>query len=159
MFFRTQKPSFSPPPPVNTVEIGKHLQNKKEYLRFQDIRFPFSQFLDNDVMLKGCYYSSTCQWVCEKCIHTLYFIYIFKYHVSCTDGKISVRINLLFYLIFPSSSHPTFVCFSCRPFVLSPSQETEITSTPSRPVENVVLTTKGLQERNTQMLDGTTVEK
>ena len=26
-------------------------------------------------------------------------------------------------------------------------------------VENVVLTTKGLQERNTQMLDGTTVEK
>ena len=26
-------------------------------------------------------------------------------------------------------------------------------------VENVVLTTKGLQERNTQLLDGTTVEK
>ena len=25
----------------------------------------------------------------------------FKYHVSCTDGKISVRINLLFYLNFP----------------------------------------------------------
>ena len=24
----------------------------------------------------------------------------FKYHVSCTDGKISVRINLLFYLFF-----------------------------------------------------------
>ena len=30
-----------------------------------------------------------------------------------------------------------------------PSQETEETSTPTRPVENVVLTTKGLQERNT----------
>jgi len=39
-----------------------------------------------------------------------------------------------------------------------PSQETEVTSTPTRPVENVVLTTKGLQERNTQMLDGMTVE-
>ena len=32
-------------------------------------------------------------------------------------------------------------------------------STPTRVVENVVLTTKGLQERNTQMFDGTTVEK
>ena len=38
-------------------------------------------------------------------------------------------------------------------------QETEETSTPTRPVEDVVLTTKGLQERNTQLLDGTTVEK
>ena len=27
------------------------------------------------------------------------------------------------------------------------------------PVENVVLTMKGLQERNTKLLDGTTVEK
>ena len=27
-------------------------------------------------------------------------------------------------------------------------QETEVTSTPTRPVENVVLTTKGLQDRN-----------
>ena len=44
-------------------------------------------------------------------------------------------------------------------FITCPSQETEVTSTPTRPVENVVLTTKGLQERNTQMLDGTTVEK
>jgi hypothetical protein len=40
-----------------------------------------------------------------------------------------------------------------------PIQETEGNSTPTRPVENVVLTTKGLQERYTQMLDGTTVEK
>ena len=48
----------------------------------------------------------------------------FKYHVLCTDGKISARINLLFYLYFP-----TFV-----------------------------LTTKGLQDRNIQLLDGTTVE-
>ena len=39
-----------------------------------------------------------------------------------------------------------------------PSQETEVTSTPTRPVENVVITTKGLQDRNTYVLDGTTVE-
>jgi hypothetical protein len=43
----------------------------------------------------------------------------FKHHVSCTDGKITVR-----------------------------SQQTEETSTPTRSVENVVLTKKGLQKRN-----------
>ena len=32
--------------------------------------------------------------------------------------------------------------------LLNISQETEETSTPTRPVENVVLTTKGLQDRN-----------
>ena len=39
-----------------------------------------------------------------------------------------------------------------------PSQETEINSTPTRPVENVVITTKGLQDRNIHILDGMTVE-
>ena len=39
-----------------------------------------------------------------------------------------------------------------------PSQETEVTSTPTRPVDNVVITTKGLQDRNIHILDGTTVE-
>ena len=29
-----------------------------------------------------------------------------------------------------------------------PSQETEVTSTPIRPVDNVFITTKGLQDRN-----------
>ena len=38
-----------------------------------------------------------------------------------------------------------------------PSQETEVTSTPTRPVENVI-TTKGLQDRNNLLLDGRTVE-
>ena len=47
----------------------------------------------------------------------------FKYHVSCTDGNISLIINL-FYLYFPPSSHPTF----------GPSQEEEVTSTPTRPL-------------------------
>ena len=51
--------------------------------------------------------------------------------------------NYLFLLpIFPPSSHS--------------SQETKETSTPTRPVENVALTTKGLQERkhNTEWDDG-----
>ena len=38
-----------------------------------------------------------------------------------------------------------------------PSQETKVTSTPTRPVDNVVITTKGLQDRNIRILDGTTV--
>ena len=33
-----------------------------------------------------------------------------------------------------------------------------MTSTPTRPVDNVVITTKGLQDRNIHVLDGTTVE-
>ena len=44
------------------------------------------------------------------------------------------------------------VFFSCF-------EETEVISAPTKPVENVVLTKKGLQERNIQMLDGTTLEK
>ena len=38
------------------------------------------------------------------------------------------------------------------------NQETEVTSTPTRPVDNVVITTKGLQDRNRNILDATTVE-
>ena len=33
-----------------------------------------------------------------------------------------------------------------------------MTSTPTRPVDNVVITTKGLQDRNINILDETTVE-
>ena len=39
-----------------------------------------------------------------------------------------------------------------------PSQDTEVTSTPTRPVDNVVIATKGLQDRNTNIIAGTTVE-
>ena len=37
-------------------------------------------------------------------------------------------------------------------------KETEVTSTPTRPVDNVVITTKGLQDRNIHILEKTTVE-
>ena len=36
--------------------------------------------------------------------------------------------------------------------------ETEVTSTPTKPVDNVIIATKGLQDRNINILDGTTVE-
>ena len=81
----------------------------------------------------------------------------FKYHVLCADGKISIRVNLLYYRFF----HRRPIQQLCVSFLWAfrRCQETEETSTPSRPVENVVLTTKGPQERNTQLLDGTRVEK
>ena len=44
------------------------------------------------------------------------------------------------------------------PTVNCPSQETEVTSTPTRPVDNVVIATKGLQDRNTNIIAGTTVK-
>ena len=61
----------------------------------------------------------------------------------------------LIYLYFPPSSYLIYVCF-CP--VNCPSQETEVTSTSTRPVDNIVITTKGLQDRNIHILDGTTVE-
>ena len=50
-----------------------------------------------------------------------------------------------------------FICFIGILF-LCPSLEMEVTSTPTRPVENVDITTKGLQDRNNLLLDGRTVE-
>ena len=83
-----------------------------------------------------------------------------------TDGKISVRINLpLFSTVLPSDSR---LFLSCKAFVVitaflkglvdevtvnCPSQETEVTSTSTRPFENVFITTKGLHDRNIHILD------
>ena len=78
----------------------------------------------------------------------------FKYHVSCTDVKISVTINLLFYLFFHRRPIQHLLFLSCRYFVVNTTFSTGLEG-----VENVVLTMKGLQERNTEMLDRTTVEK
>ena len=43
----------------------------------------------------------------------------FKYHVSCTDGKISVRINLLLYLFVTVVPSNTCVFVSCRHFFVN----------------------------------------
>ena len=88
------------------------------------------------------------------------------------------QLELINYFTYFSIIVPSNICvfLSCMSFVVNTfstglvgvevtsvswiEQETEVTltSTPTRPVENV-LTTKDIQERNTQMLDGTTVEK
>jgi hypothetical protein len=47
--------------------------------------------------------------------------------------------NTFKYHVFAPMSTGTVNC---------PSQETEITSTPTRPVDNVVIATKRLQDRN-----------
>ena len=81
-------------------------------------------------------------------------------------GYCRVRINLpLFSTVLPSNS---WLFLSCRPFVVITTfstglvgvvvKETDVTSTPTRPVENAFITTKGLQDRNIHILDGTTVE-
>ena len=57
------------------------------------------------------------------------------------------------YLYFPPSSQLLYLCF-CPGL----GQETEVTSTPTIPVDNVVIATKGLQDRNINILNGTTVE-
>ena len=51
----------------------------------------------------------------------------------------------------------------CRPFVVITTLSTglvgvEVTSTPTIPVDNVVIATNGLQDRNTNIIAGTTVE-
>ena len=68
-----------------------------------------------------------------------------------------LRINVLFYILFTVVPSNICVFLSCRPFVINTTFPTglvgvEVTSV-SISVENIVLTTKGLQERNTQMLD------
>ena len=78
------------------------------------------------------------------------------------------QLELIYYFTYFSTVVPSNICgfLSCRRFVVNTTfstglvgVETEESSTHTRPVENIVLTTKGIQERNTQMLDGTTVEK
>ena len=65
----------------------------------------------------------------------------------------------LIYLYFPPSSQLLYLCFCPVELTVNcSSQETEVTSTPTRPVDNVVIATKGLQDRNTNIIAGTTME-
>ena len=74
--------------------------------------------------------------------------------------KATSKINLpLFSTVVPAI---IFVFLSCRPFVAITTLSTglvgvEVTSVSSRPVDYVIAT-KGLQDRNTNIIAGTTVE-
>ena len=65
----------------------------------------------------------------------------FKYHVFAPMGRFLLE---LIYLYFPPSFHLIVGCFCPVDLSLGPSQETEVTSISTRPVEDVVITTKGL---------------
>ena len=99
-----------------------------------------------------------------------WFIYLFIYVQNtdvCTSFCSLSFICLLrsfflplFSTVFPSNSR---LFLSCRPFVVITFSTdlvgVEVTeATPTRPVENVVITTKDLQDRNNLLLDGRTVE-
>ena len=85
-----------------------------------------------------------------------------SYLFSFPEGlEISVRINLpLISTVLPSDSR---FFLSCRPLVVITTfstglvGETEVTSTPTRLVENF-MTTKGLEDKNIHLLGGTPVE-
>ena len=64
----------------------------------------------------------------------------------------SFQLELMYYFTYFSTVVPFFICvfLSCRPFVVNTIFSTGLVGVEvsSRPVENVVLTTKGLHERN-----------
>ena len=76
-------------------------------------------------------------------------------------NKMIFRINLpLFSTVVPAI---IFMFLSCRPFVAITTLSTglvgvEVTSTSTRPVDNVVIATKGLQDKNINIIAGTTVK-
>ena len=96
-------------------------------------------------------------------------INIFKYHVSCTDGKISVRINLSLLPTSPPSFHSIVVFYFLGLSLLSQHSQQVLLGVGvsyiswlgqlTVGVENVVIPTKFLQEGKTQLLNGTTVGK
>ena len=68
---------------------------------------------------------------------------------------LKLKLELIYYFTYFSTVVPSNSCefLFCKPFVVTMTFSTGLVG-----VENV-LTTKALQERNTQLLDGTTVEK
>ena len=88
----------------------------------------------------------------------------FKYHVSCADEKISVRVIYLFFHRRPTHK----LCFlSCRPFVVNATfsrgligcQETEETSTPYKTCSKCHVNDERPTGKKTQLVSGMTMEK
>jgi hypothetical protein len=89
----------------------------------------------------------------------------FKDRFHAPMGRFQLEL-INYFTYFPPSSHRTLEFISCRHFVNTFSTGlvgVEVSSVSwlgetSRPIKNVVLTTKGLQERNTHVSVGTTVK-
>jgi hypothetical protein len=101
-------------------------------------------------------------------MHKMMLMIILNIKFHAPMGRFQLEL-ISYFTYFSPSSHSTIVCFYpvgfsslirhfqqvlwVLKFLLSPS----LAPRPTRPVENV-LTTKCLQDRNIQLLDGTTVE-
>ena len=73
------------------------------------------------------------------------------FHAPMGRFQLELIYNFIYFsTVVPSNS---YVFLSCRPFVVNMKFSTGLVG-----VENVVLTTKGLQERNAQLLYGMTVK-
>ena len=149
------------------LNFSKQNTNVSYYTQWS--RVPYGNFILNQIL--SVLYISTDFWIwwihkvnCR--IFQTYTIFKYswvantlKYHVSCTGGKISVRINYFYCLFF--HRRPTHkLCFlSCRLIVVNAIFSTGLVVSSvsglgswqlkfsTRPVANVVWTSKGLQER------------
>jgi hypothetical protein len=101
--------------------------------------------------------------LCYKQISIIYripLLHVFKYHVSCTDGKISVSIKIGITFIFRFHRCPIqlimFVPVDLSSFLRQFQQillgVDVFCPHPTRSAENVVRMTKGLQEQ-TQLIE------
>ena len=96
-------------------------------------------------------------FACDKLIKMSILLNI-MFHAPM--GRFQLEVIYYFFTYFSTVVPSNFcVSLSCRPFIVNTTFSTGIvglleegTSTPTRPVENVVLTTKGLQDRNNNFL-------
>jgi hypothetical protein len=100
------------------------------------LKMIFIKILNNELHLL-IIYQTTINYILESIIK---YVHIYKYYYY--NFLIIIR---YFQNIDPNYRHPTVNC---------PSEETEVTSTSTGPVGNVVITTKGLQDRNNCLMDG-----
>ena len=111
-----------------------------------------------------------CQEICSDNLWSRKLKYSYVHHAEIVNHIMGINLPLFSTIV------PSIICMllSCRPFVVITlstglvgvevtsvswlGQLTEVTSTPTRPVDNVI-TTKGLQDRNIHIIDGTVENK
>ena len=96
----------------NTLNFSPHHQCHHKVSCF------YSSALCPDSRIRQCENSLIFIATCN--LNLLIYTYTFKYNVSCTDGKISVRIKIGNYLYFQVSllACSNICVLFCRPFVV-----------------------------------------
>ena len=113
---------------------------------------------------------------CSKALSKILFLrkawinrILFNRESSRKEWTIGIRyeLEIIYYFTYFSTVVPSNICvfLSCKPFVnatfstgLMGVEVTSVSRLGQLTVDNVVITTKGLQDRNINILDGTTVE-